>query len=292
MNADPAAGPAIRWMFHATAMVADYADARDRLAELFDLRVLEYSESAVPGVGRSGGMTWIGDGILEIGEPFVPGAVERFVREFGGGMHSVAAQVHDLDRTIAHLEERGVRVAARPGTAFCFTAPAGTAGIVLQWADFESSDDPRFGRALPPTRAQQPAVVTAIAFVGAVVEEPGAAASRLAELFGTAVIFLRPDAPLSEPQAGVSLGDCTLALFGMPGSDSEALYGRAYRRAQTHLLGLQAADMGDARRVIERVGARVLRDAGDALVLDPTTTGGVQVQVVESLLPNDPRATA
>src|SRR3954471_383979 len=103
--------PSIRWMFHATAMVANYAAARDRLAALFGLTVLEYGESSAPGVGRRGGMTWLGDNSLELGEPSVPGAVERFVATTGGGMHSVACQVASVDETVDHLERYGVRVA-------------------------------------------------------------------------------------------------------------------------------------------------------------------------------------
>lgn len=290
INHDSNPHPAIRWMFHATAMIDDYADARDRLVELFDLRVLEYTESTNPGIGRSGGMAWLGDNILEIGEPFVPGAVERFVREHGGGMHSVAVQVSNLDETIAHLESSGVHVAARPGSDFCFTSPSGTAGVVVQWSQFESKDDPRFGREMPDSRAQDPTPVTAISFVGAIVERPEEAAERLAHLFGSSVTFVHPEAPIGEPRTGVSLGDCTLALYAMPGPTSMATYGRSYDRPRTHLLGLQVADLRHARSVVDRVGARVLHDTGGTLLLDPATTGGVQVQLSEALLPNDPRS--
>ena len=39
------AGHAVRWLFHSTAMVADYDLAVERLGTLIGLRVLEYGES-------------------------------------------------------------------------------------------------------------------------------------------------------------------------------------------------------------------------------------------------------
>ena len=39
------AGPAVRWLFHSTAMVADYDLAVERLGFLTGLGVLEYGES-------------------------------------------------------------------------------------------------------------------------------------------------------------------------------------------------------------------------------------------------------
>src|SRR5688572_29376439 len=89
--------------FHSTAMVPDYDAAVASLGQLADLRVLEYSEAAEL-IGRRGGMTWIGDNSIELGQPIVEGhAAERFVTRFGGGMHSYAFEVTDLGATIEHL---------------------------------------------------------------------------------------------------------------------------------------------------------------------------------------------
>src|SRR5271170_4348963 len=135
----------VRWLFHSTAMVADYDLAVRNLGTLVGLTVLEYGESTEPGIGRRGGMAWVGDNAIEIGQPIVEGAADRFVSRFGGGMHSVALQVEDLAATMAHLEAQGVRIAARPLPEMCFTDPRDTGGVFLQWSTFELAVDPRFG---------------------------------------------------------------------------------------------------------------------------------------------------
>ena len=61
-------------------MVADYDLATERLGSLTGLTVLEYGESAEPGIGRRGGMAWVGDNAIEIGQPVVDGAARQFVR--------------------------------------------------------------------------------------------------------------------------------------------------------------------------------------------------------------------
>ena len=67
------------------------------------------------------------------------------------------------------------------------------------------------------------------AFVGALVEDPGGWAQRFARLLGTVVTFERSDAALGPTRwPGVSLGDCTLALYRLPATAAEglALWGR------------------------------------------------------------------
>src|SRR4051794_24822460 len=111
----------VRWMFHATAMAASYDAILEPLSRLFGCRVMHDHEMATPGIERRGGMTWIADNSIEIGEPFgASSPVHRFVERFGGGMHSVAVQVADTDVALARAESLGVRVADRPvpGVAF------------------------------------------------------------------------------------------------------------------------------------------------------------------------------
>ncbi len=102
----------VSWLFHSTAMVDDYDGAVAALTHLVGLEVLEYGESAEPGIGRRGGMAWAGDNAIEIGQPIVDGGAAQFVSRFGGGMHSVALQVADLEATVAFLDGNGVRIAA------------------------------------------------------------------------------------------------------------------------------------------------------------------------------------
>ena len=89
--------------------------------------------------------------------------------------------------------------------------------------------------------------------------------------------------------AGVSLGDCTLALFPLPGGDGRALWGRPYERARTHLLALRVDDLGAADRALHRAGITIVRREGGLVVLDPAATGGVQLALTGALLPGDPR---
>ena len=279
----------VRWLFHSTAMVADYDLAVRNLGTLVGLTVLEYGESTEPGIGRRGGMAWVGDNALEVGQPIVEGGAARFVSRFGGGMHSVALQVEDLEATIAHLGAHGVRIAARPRPEMCFSDPRDTGGVFLQWSTFELPDDPRFGGAVPPPASPVLAPATYHAFVGALVEDPAECAGRLATLLGTSVTFEHAGAAPGRPVAGVALGDCTLALYRLDEAANASLWGRAYERACTHLLGLRVEDLATAAAATSAAGVAALRADADLVVLDPAATGGIQVALTGSLLPGDPR---
>src|SRR5262249_24825806 len=101
----------VRWMFHAIAWVRDYEAARDDRTATVGLRVREDLRVEDPRIARRGGMAWIGDNSLELGQPLMPGtATARFVERHGPGMHSIALQVEDLAATYEHLEAAGVRM--------------------------------------------------------------------------------------------------------------------------------------------------------------------------------------
>ena len=281
----------VRWLFHSTAMVADYDLAVRNLGVLTGLTVLEYGESTEPGIGRRGGMAWVGDNAIEIGQPIVEGAAAQFVSRFGGGMHSIALQVEDLEATMAHLQQEEVHIAARPLPEMCFSDPRDTGGVFFQWSTFEMAVDPRFGgpQPDPPQPARVLAPATQHAFVGALVDDPLAWAGRFASLLDTAVTFVHADAPPGHPMAGVSLGDCTLALYPLPGDDGPALWGRTDVRARTHLLALRVEDLAAAADAVPHAGIAAVRREADLVVLDPAATGGVQIALTGSLLPGDPR---
>jgi catechol 2,3-dioxygenase-like lactoylglutathione lyase family enzyme len=283
------AGHEVRWLFHSTAMVTDYDLATERLGSLTGLAVLEYGESSEPGIGRRGGMAWVGDNAIEIGQPVVDGGARQFVERHGGGLHSVALQVHDLEATMAHLEAKGVRIAARPRPEMCFTDPRDTAGVFVQWSCFELDVDPHFGAPVPAAEAAPPIPVLQHAYVGALVEQPGRVAHRLAELIGTEVTFEDGTAGPDRPTAGVSLGDCTLALFALSPADSAGLWGRSYDRARTHLLALRVDDRVAAELNLVARGVRVVRSDTELTVVEPADTGGVPIALTERLLPGDPR---
>jgi hypothetical protein len=78
----------------------------------------------------------------------------------------------------------------------------------------------------------------------------------------------------------------------MPGDDSVALWGRQYDKARTHLMALGVAGVEEAAGALEEAGVAVHRRDAGILVLDPAATGDVQVAIVDTLLPGDPRAAA
>jgi catechol 2,3-dioxygenase-like lactoylglutathione lyase family enzyme len=285
----------VRWCFHTTAMVTDYERTRDALIRIGGLRVLEDSRIEEPAIGRRGGMAWMGDNILEIGEPIVEGgAADRFVRRFGSHMSTIAVQVSDIAATSAFLREQGARLASEIDHGehrIVFTHPADTAGIVIEWFGSEEPMDPRFGGLIPPMHADPILDVEQMAFGGAVVDDPIAAAERLAALFGREVTFTDPAARAGNPMAGVSMGDMTLALYPVPSAaDSESLWGYTYTRPQTCNVGVRVPDLATAVSALRDAGIDVLRADDRAAVIPPRATGGVTVVVVDELLPGDPRS--
>ena len=286
---------AVRALFHSTAMVADYDLTVARLAALFGLRVLEYGQDASPAVGRRGGMCWIGDGSIEIGQPIVAGAPpDRFVQRTGGGMHSVAVWVENFAATVAHLEAHGVRVPVRVERGFGFSSPSTTGGLQFEWSDFTVDEDPRVGAPLPALRGEPLVAVTHQAFVGAMVDDPLGVAVRLAADLGLAVVSRAGDGALApggpgEPHAVVSVGDCVLALFPHRPLDAERLWGRPRERPGVSLLGLRVDDLARAAATLRAAGVGIVRQEPDLVVLEPAATGGVEVALVDRLLPGDPR---
>lgn len=280
----------VRWMFHSRAMVRDYDQAVERLSSLFGLQVLEYGESMQPEIGRRGGMAWMGDNSIEIGQPIVAdGGAARFVARTGGGMHSIALQVTDLEGTIAHLEALGVRIAARPTPEMCFSDPRDTGGVFFQWSTFELDIDPHFGAEPADVRHSSLLDVTHHAFVGAVVDDPRRWADFYARILGTAVTFEDSDPHQGAPRAGISLRDCTLALFDLPDPDSTHPWGVAYPRSQVHVLALRVPDLVASECRLRDKQIRIERVNDNLMLLDTASTGGVQVALTQELLPGDAR---
>lgn len=280
----------IRWMFHSTAMIADYDVAVDRLSLLCGLRVLEYSDNPQPEIGRRGGMTWIGDNSLELGQPTHPtGGAARFLERSGGGVHSIAVQVADIEETIAHVKALELPVAARPMEQIIFTDPRATHSVFVEWSSVEVHEDPRFGAAEPAFVVDPLLDVTHHAFIGAVVPDPVATADLMVEMFGTSVTFHEPDAIAGDPVIGVDLGDCSLLLFAMPPGGDTDLWGRDYERPRCHLIGLKVDDLDTAVAAMEPAGFTVVRRSESMVVIDPATTGGVQIALVDALPTGDPR---
>jgi catechol 2,3-dioxygenase-like lactoylglutathione lyase family enzyme len=259
----------VRWMFHATAMVRDYEAALDPMVRLFGARVLHDTVEENPAIGRRGGMTWLGDGSLEIGEPAgAESPVTPFLERFGGGMHSVALQVGDAGAAKDHLASVGVRIASEPVPGLFFTHPADTAGVLLEWNANPIHDDPRWGADVPI--GPDPVVgVERLAFVGALVRDPHADAKRLAEVLDLPITFDADGAPhRGAIVAAVSLRDCSLALSPLEGSGES--------RPRVHSLGLMVHDLTAAEA---------------ALAHESTPALPFPIVLTDGLLPGDPRDT-
>ena len=281
----------VRWLFHSTAMVADYDLAVRNLATLVGLTVLEYGESTEPGIGRRGGMAWVGDNAIEIGQPIVEGAAARFVSRFGGGMHSVALQVEDLEATMAHLESQGVRIAARPLPEMCFTDPRDTGGVFLQWSTFELAVDPRFGGTAGPHRRHRCSRrrrTTPSSARWSTTPPPGPTGLPHSSAPPSPSSTPAPLPP--SPWLACRWATAPSPSTGWTRRRTRALWGRTYERACTHLLALRVEDLGAAADGDGHAGVAAVRGpTPTSSCSDPAATGGVQVALTGSLLPGDPR---
>jgi hypothetical protein len=283
-------------MFHSTVFTPDYRLTRDALVRLVGMRVLEFTRAEVPAIGRAGGMSWIGDNSLELGQPLFEGSPQaRWVEKFGGGNHSVAVQVEDMVAAVEHLRARDVRL-IRASTGYpyhvMFSDPRDTGGVFIEWFQGSPEFDPRWGAKLPEEQLTPVVEVTQQAWVAAVVHDPLPLADRLADLLGTHVTFTRPDADAGEPVAGVSLGDCTLALHPMPAGDDESrrLWGVEHRAPRCSALGLRVTDLDRAVAAVEEYGIGIVRRTATTAVLAPSpTTGHAELVLTDRLLDGDPR---
>jgi hypothetical protein len=262
-------------------MVRDYATTLAPFVELFGARVLHDNVVEDEGIGRRGGMTWIGDGAFEIGEPAgASSPVREFVQRFGGGMHSIGLQIDDADAAKEHFSALSVRVASEPFPGLLFTHPRDTAGVLLEWNAVPQADDPRFGAPVPePTPCPVP--VEQLAFLTAAVDEPERDACRLTQVLGTATTFERPIGGGIE--AGVSLVDCTLALV------DRSVTG--YDRPRAHGIGLRVRDLEEAVAALATVG-RATEPVAPHLALVADGAMPVPVYLCDELLPGDPRRDA
>jgi methylmalonyl-CoA/ethylmalonyl-CoA epimerase len=270
-------------------MVNSYDRTVAALGHVAGLRVLEYSEA--PAIGRRGGMTWVGDGSIEVAEPIVPGhAAARFLERYGPGMHSCAFQVENLDATIEHLARGGVEVGVRPEAGFCFTDPRRTGGLLFEWSDFTISEDPRNG-APEPTYPDKPVLdVRTHAFIGALVPEPSEWADDFGELFGLVETLRDPKAAPDQPVVCLAAPDCALALFRLTPETSAQYWGTVHTRARCHVLGLGVPSLQDAGRSLQDAGVAIRRRTSEAIFIDPGETGEVPLMLIEGLLTGDLRS--
>lgn len=282
----------VRWMFHATAMGPSYEAIFDPLQRLFGCRVLHVQSNDAPGVERRGGMTWIADNSIEIGEPLGEStAIRAFVERFGGGMHSMAVQVADLDAALERAAAFGVEVGARVSDEIVFTRPGATAGLLVEWAAHVQEDDPRWGAAVPSFAAPPVVVPERVAFVGALVVDPVAAAEHLAGVFAARATALEADGALDVPHATVDLGDCVLALYPIPPAEQcERIWGAVHERPRCLSLALTVADLAVAEAALADAGVAVHHRVADGSLVLPPSVCTFPVVLTDHLSEGDPRS--
>jgi catechol 2,3-dioxygenase-like lactoylglutathione lyase family enzyme len=279
-------------MFHATAMGPSYDAILDPLARLFGCRVLHDNEVPTPGIERRGGMTWIGDNSIEIGQPLgTTSVVQKFVDRFGGGMHSVAVQVDDLDAALARAVRFGVRVASRIDWGLAFTSPRDTSGLLIEWYSKRQDDDPRWGAPEPPFVVEPVVTPRHVAYVAAIVADPMATAAHLGDVLETDTSVLDAAGAPDAVAAAVDLGDCMLALYPVPpgAAESERVWGAVHDRPRCLALALTVDDPTAAVSALADAGVGIHHRSSDgSLVLEPAELP-FPVILTDHLLPGDPR---
>jgi Glyoxalase/Bleomycin resistance protein/Dioxygenase superfamily len=277
----------VRWMFHTTAIGPSYDALLHPLARLFGCRPLHLDDSDDPAVGRRGGMTWIGDGSIELGEPLGDASpLWSFLQRFGGGMHSFGVQVEDVPAALERAARLGVEPAAFVQPNIAFTRPSTTAGLSIEWASHVQDDDPRWGGPIPAFTVEPVVDVPRLAFVAAVTNDPVADAERLASVLDTDLAVLDDHRRPDRPWATVALGDCALALYPLVAD----VWGQPVDRPRCIAMGLQVEDLGDSERRLAAVEVRASAhpDDGTAVLLPPAVP--FPIVLVDRLLPGDPRS--
>ncbi|MEO8879117.1 MAG: methylmalonyl-CoA epimerase [Gemmatimonadaceae bacterium] len=87
---------------------------------------------------RIAGLT-AGDQLIELLEPHSPGSpISNFLERRGPGIHHICFAVQDLDGTLSHCREKGVRLIdesprmGAEGKRIAFLHPASTGGVLIE----------------------------------------------------------------------------------------------------------------------------------------------------------------
>jgi methylmalonyl-CoA/ethylmalonyl-CoA epimerase len=121
---------------HLVVAVKDLDAAVGRYETIYGVPVSDRSES--PAAGMKMAFFRFADSFVELvsnlGEE---GAVARRLAERGEGVYLVAMKVDDLDKTVAELRDRGVRLVGDPGPGNpirgqIFVHPSVTGGVLTQ----------------------------------------------------------------------------------------------------------------------------------------------------------------
>jgi hypothetical protein len=202
--------------------------------------------------------------------------------------------VPDLAAAVAHFRTLGVEPVGDAEAHFLFTHPAGTAGLLLEWGDNVMPEfDPRFGAALAPLDVDPLVDVRRVAWFGALVPDPRAAAARLRQLCRLDVLVDREAPSPTEPSVVLGLPDTCFALFALPSDEptATAAWANPMLRPRCNAVALRVGDLSATMATLAEHGVRVVRgdpESGEVLT-EPADTGEVPIVWTDRDLPNDPR---
>lgn len=128
----------LQFIDHVGYAVTDLDEAIAYHADLYGMEVAHRETMEKDGVNEA--LLRIGDSYLQLLEPLSSKSpVARFIERNGGpGMHHVGYRVADVDSTLDHLKERGVRLVddhPRRGSRGCtiaFLHPKGSMGVLVE----------------------------------------------------------------------------------------------------------------------------------------------------------------
>jgi methylmalonyl-CoA epimerase len=136
----------VKRIHHVTIAVRDVDRARETFEALLGATAEPPRDIEAFGVRASD--VHIGEGVLQLVSPMQPSEpVMRFIERKGEGFYNLALEVEDLDRAVAELAERGVKVSepieAQPGVRSSFVTMGTTHGLSIQLVQtVESTEEP------------------------------------------------------------------------------------------------------------------------------------------------------
>jgi methylmalonyl-CoA/ethylmalonyl-CoA epimerase len=121
---------------HVVVAVKDLDAAVRNYEAIYGMPVSDRSEAAAAGMKMA--FFRFGDSYVELVSNLgAEGPIARRLADRGEGVHLVAMKVDDLDKTLAELREKGVRLVGDPGPGNpvrgqVFVHPAATGGVLTQ----------------------------------------------------------------------------------------------------------------------------------------------------------------
>lgn len=121
---------------HVVIAVKDLDAAVGRYESIYNTKVSDRSDA--PAAGMAMAFFRFGDSYIElVSNTGDQGPIAKRLAEMGEGVHLVAMKVDDLEKTVAELREKGIRLVGDPGAGNpikgqLFIHPSVTGGVLTQ----------------------------------------------------------------------------------------------------------------------------------------------------------------